>query len=92
MIDLNHGAQRLNLPSGMGMTRGLYYQYSERARTLDGVALYDTKNTTLTGEGDPERVRVARVTTTLGPLWDRHETGLVRRERGSGLSCWESTG
>ena len=26
LIDVDHGAQRLNLPSGMGMTRGLYYQ------------------------------------------------------------------
>ena len=56
LIELDHGAQRLNLPSGMGMTRGFYYQYSERARTLDGLALYDTENLTLTGEGDPERI------------------------------------
>jgi putative ABC transport system permease protein len=65
LIELDHGAQRLNLPSGMGMTRGFYYQYSERARTLDGVAVYDTNDLTLTGQGDPERIRVARVTTTL---------------------------
>ena len=74
LIELDHGAQRLNLPSGMGMTLGLYYQYSERARTLDGVALYDTSDLTLTGRGDPERIRVARVTTTLAPVlrvWPR---------------------
>ncbi len=40
LIELDHGAARLNMPSGMGMTQGLYDQYSERARTLDGVALY----------------------------------------------------
>jgi len=68
LIELNHGARRLNLPSGMGMTRGLYYQYAERARTLEGVALYDTVDATLTGAGDPERIRVARVTTTLAPV------------------------
>jgi putative ABC transport system permease protein len=68
LIDLNHGAQRLNLPSGMGMTRGLYYQYTERARTLDGVALYATNDVTLTGDGDPERIRVAHVTTTLAAV------------------------
>jgi putative ABC transport system permease protein len=50
------------------MTRGLYYQYSERARTLDGVVLYATDDLTLTGEGDPDRIRVARVTTTLAPV------------------------
>jgi putative ABC transport system permease protein len=68
LIDLNHGAQRLNLPAGMGMTRGLYYQYVERARTLEGVALYATNDVTLTGQGDPERIRVARVTTTLATV------------------------
>ena len=68
LIELDHGAQLLNLPSGMGMTRGFYYQYSDRARTLDGVALYATSDLTLTGRGDPERIRAARVTTTLAPV------------------------
>jgi predicted permease len=68
LIDLDHGAQQLNLPSGMGMTRGFYYQYSERARTLDGVALYSLSDVTLTGQGDPERIRAARVTTTLASV------------------------
>ena len=68
LIDLDHGAQRLNLPSGMGMTRGLYYQYLNRARTLDGVALYASDAVTLTGNGDPERIRVTRATTTLAPV------------------------
>jgi putative ABC transport system permease protein len=68
LIDVDHGAQRLNLPSGMGMTRGLYYQYLNRAHTLDGVALYAVDNLTLTGDGDPERIRVARATTTLAPV------------------------
>ena len=58
LIDVDHGAQRLNLPSGMGMPRGLYYQYLNRAHTLDGVALYPTDDLTLTGDGDPERIRV----------------------------------
>jgi hypothetical protein len=35
LIELDHGAQRLNLPSGLGMTRGLYYQYLTRyARSM----------------------------------------------------------
>src|SRR5882672_5412620 len=65
LIEVSHGAQRLNLPSGLGMTRGLYYQYLTRSRTLDGVALYAVDDLTLTGNGDPERIRVARATTTL---------------------------
>jgi putative ABC transport system permease protein len=85
LIDLDHGAQRLNLPSGMGMTRGLYYQYLSRARSLDGVALYAVDDRTLTGDGDPERIRVARATTTLAAVmrvwptlgrWFRDEEGV----------------
>jgi putative ABC transport system permease protein len=68
LIDLDHGAQLLNLRSGLGMTRGLYYQYLNRAHTLEGVALYASDGVTLTGNGDPERIRVARVTTTLAPV------------------------
>jgi predicted permease len=65
LIELDHGAHRLNLSSGIGMTRGVFYQYSQRARTLAGVAVYATDDTTLSGAGDPERIRVARVTPTL---------------------------
>jgi putative ABC transport system permease protein len=68
LIELDHGAQRLNLPSGLGMTRGLYYQYLSRSRTLDGVALYAVDDLTLTGAGEPERIRVARASTTLAPV------------------------
>jgi putative ABC transport system permease protein len=65
LIDLDHGAERLNLPSGMGMTRGLYYHYAERSRTLESVALYETDDLTLAGNGEPERIRIARATPSL---------------------------
>jgi predicted permease len=68
LIDLDHGAQRLNLRSGLGMTRGLYYQYLDRARSLEAIALYAFDDLTLTGDGDPERIRVARATTTLAAV------------------------
>ena len=68
LIELDHGALGLNLPSGIGMTLGLYYHYSDRARTLDGVALYRIDDLTLAGDGEPERIRVSRATTTLAPV------------------------
>jgi putative ABC transport system permease protein len=95
LIDLDHGAQRLNLPSGLGMTRGLYYQYLDRARTLDGIALYAVDDLTLTGDGDPERIRAARATTTLAAVmrvwpslgrWFRDEEGLPGASRVAVLS------
>jgi putative ABC transport system permease protein len=95
LIELDHGAQRLNLPSGLGMTRGLYYQYLTRSRTLDGVAVYAVDDLTLTGNGDPERIRVARATTTLAPVmrvwpalgrWFRDDEGLPGAARVAVLS------
>ena len=68
LIELDHGAERLNLPSGLGMTQGLYYHYSDRSRTLDGVALYRTDDLTLTGDGEPERIHVARTTPSLASV------------------------
>ena len=39
LINLDHGLRRLiNVPTGMGMKVGLYYYYSDRARTLDGIS------------------------------------------------------
>jgi predicted permease len=68
LIELDHGALVLNLPANMGITLGLYYYYSDRARTLNGVALYRTDDLTLTGDGEPERIRVSRATTTLASV------------------------
>ena len=68
VIELDHGAKRLKLPSGLGMTQGLYYHYAERSRTLDGVALYRTDELTLTGDGEPERLHVAHSTPSLASV------------------------
>src|SRR5712691_3762615 len=44
----------------------LYFQYLDRAHTLDGIALYMGANElTLTGQGTPERIRVSRTTSSL---------------------------
>src|SRR6185436_6470755 len=42
LIRIDHGALKLNLPSGMGITLGLSYHYLDRSRTLEGIALYKT--------------------------------------------------
>jgi len=68
LVDVDHGSQRLNLPSGLGITRGYYYQYLERSRTLDGIALYAAENATLTGDGEPERIRTTRATASLATV------------------------
>jgi putative ABC transport system permease protein len=68
LVELDHGAERLNIPSGMGLTPGLYYHYFERSRTLESIAIYQTDDATLSGNGEPERIQVARATPSLGPV------------------------
>ena len=65
LIELDHGAHRLRLAGGFGITSGLFLHYVDRARTLDGAAAYRTFDATVTGDGDPERIRVARATASL---------------------------
>jgi putative ABC transport system permease protein len=68
LVDLDHGATTSSgrsVPSGIQMSAGLYYHYMDRARTLESVALYRTGEQTLTDRGEPERIRVARVTPSL---------------------------
>ncbi len=67
LVRLEHGSARINVPSGIGMTAGLYYQY-QRANRLDGIAIYRAGESTLLGGGEPERIRVARTTTTLASV------------------------
>ena len=68
LVQLEHGVPRINIPSGIGLTAGLYYQYRDRARTIDGVAVYRVGESTLGGEREPERVRLARTTASLASV------------------------
>jgi putative ABC transport system permease protein len=71
LVDLDHGAALASgrsVEGGIQMTAGLYYHYLDRARTVDGIALYRTGEQTLTDGGEPERLRIARVTPSLAPV------------------------
>jgi len=68
LIDLDHGATLINVPTGMGMKSGLFFHYGERARTLKSIAIYGNAGATLSGRGEPEQVRVIRATTTLATV------------------------
>jgi putative ABC transport system permease protein len=68
LIELDHGSHGLNMPANLGLTAGLYLQYAERARTLEGAAIFRTDELTLTGDGDPERVRCTRATPSLAAV------------------------
>jgi putative ABC transport system permease protein len=68
IVEVDHGSIVLKVPSGFGFAPGLYYHYAQRARTLDAVALYRTDDLTLTGGGEPERIRVSHVTSSLSSV------------------------
>jgi putative ABC transport system permease protein len=66
LMSLEYGVPRRNMPSGINfMTWQLYWQLVDRARTLDGIAVYGTGDATLAGSGVPERIRVSRATPSL---------------------------
>jgi predicted permease len=50
------------------MPIGLYCQYAERARALDGVAAYRTEERTVTGDGEPQRVNALLTTPSLAAV------------------------
>lgn len=68
LVVVDHGSHRLNTPSGFGITLGLYHYYSDRAHMLESIAIYRTDEVTITGRAEPERIRVARVTPSLGSV------------------------
>jgi putative ABC transport system permease protein len=69
LIALDYGMPARNLPSGMStMTWQLYHQLADEARTLDGVAVYNTGRVTLTGNGEPERIQVSHATPSLSKV------------------------
>jgi hypothetical protein len=69
LIAVDLGWPSPNIPSGLSsIPSRLFFQYADHARTLDGVAVYRPEDLTLTGQGIPERIRVARTTPSLAPV------------------------
>ena len=69
LVALGNGMPSRNIPSGFNsLTSELYYQYLDRARTLDGLAVHRTEEQTLTAPGSPERIQVSRTTPSLAAV------------------------
>src|SRR4051812_48092144 len=64
LVSLDHASKVINLPSGIGMTSGLFYQYT-RARSFDSVAIVRVGESTIVSGGRPERIAIERATATL---------------------------
>ena len=50
------------------MPIGLYFQFAERAGTLDSVSAYRTEERNLTGDGEPLRANVLLTTPSLSAV------------------------
>jgi predicted permease len=50
------------------MSAETYRHYASRARTLESLAIWDDTEVTVTGGGEPERLRIVRVTPSLGDV------------------------
>jgi predicted permease len=69
LIALDYGFPSRNIPSGMtSMAWQLYFQLVDQARTLEGVAAYNSAVMTLTGRGEPQQIRVTYATPSLAPV------------------------
>jgi putative ABC transport system permease protein len=67
LIALDHTAPGINLPSGLGMSTGLYREYSALPST-ESLALYMAHGMTLSGDGGAERIDVLLATPSLGAV------------------------
>jgi predicted permease len=66
IVTIGHRVPRMtNTPRFDAMPPGMYFHYTDRARTLESVAAYLTLDMTVTGQREPERIRVTNVTPSL---------------------------
>jgi putative ABC transport system permease protein len=68
LVMLRHRVPRAGAPPFGAVAPGFYFHYADRARTLQSVALYRNDERTLTGAGQPERIRVTSVTPSMGSV------------------------
>jgi putative ABC transport system permease protein len=66
LISLDFGIPIRNIPSGMNtISTRMYLEYADHAHSLSGLTMSRTEDRTLTGQGTPERIRIARTTPSL---------------------------
>jgi predicted permease len=62
---MDHVAPGLDLPGTLGLSQGLYEHYRARAHTFEALAIYRSDEWTLTGVGDPQRIRGVWTTASM---------------------------
>ncbi len=67
IVQVDYGATGLGIPRGLGVTTGVYRFYEEHLRSA-ALAMYDSRDMTLTGRGEPVRLRGTRATPSLAAV------------------------
>ena len=65
LVVLEHGLPGVGADRGVNLTPGLYMLYRDGAHMLEALALHNSNEMTLTGEGEPETLATAGVTPSL---------------------------
>jgi putative ABC transport system permease protein len=68
LVWMDNAGPGVDAPEGLGFTPGLVYHLSRHQHTMTAMGAFSTGAVTVTGEGDPERVRRALVTPSLGEV------------------------
>jgi predicted permease len=68
LVWLDNAGPGIDLTEGLGFASGLVYHISRHQHTMTAVAAFSTDAVTVTGDGDPERLRRALATPSLGEV------------------------
>jgi len=68
LVRLDNAGPGIDLTEGLGFTSGLIYHISRHQHTMTAMGAFSTGAVTVTGVRDPERVRRALVTPSLGEV------------------------
>ncbi|MGH7577860.1 MAG: ABC transporter permease, partial [Longimicrobiales bacterium] len=65
IVEVDHAGPGVGADRGLGITFGFYREYAARARFAEAMAMYSYLEETLTGRGDPVRLRGVAATPSL---------------------------
>jgi len=68
LVWLDNAGPGIDAPEGLGFTPGMIYHVSQNQHTMTALAAYSNDAVTVTGDGDPERVRRTLATPSLGEV------------------------
>src|SRR5690606_28069048 len=72
LVVVDHGGHGIGIPQGLGIAHGVYRFYAEHARGASALAMYTNWTPTLTGTGDPVRLRAVSATSTIAAVLRVH--------------------